>query len=126
LLLARGVGPKGRVIAFEPNPANVAHLKKHLSLNRIENVEIVEAAVSDREGTAFSGEGAAGKLSQTRAAIQTVQLDNYPRPDLIKMDIEGGETAALRGSAKILAERHAVWFHRSPRLGLHRNASVTC
>jgi hypothetical protein len=26
------------------------------------------------------------------------------------MDIEGGETAALRGSVKILAERHAVWF----------------
>ena len=32
------------------------------------------------------------------------------RPDLIKMDIEGGETAALHGSVKILAERHAVWF----------------
>lgn len=28
LLLARGVGPKGRVIAFEPNPINIAHLKK--------------------------------------------------------------------------------------------------
>jgi hypothetical protein len=41
LLLSRGVGPKGRVIAFE------------LSLNKIDNVEIVEAAVSDREGTAY-------------------------------------------------------------------------
>jgi len=26
------------------------------------------------------------------------------------MDIEGEETAALRGSAKILSERQAVWF----------------
>jgi FkbM family methyltransferase len=111
LLLARGVGPKGRVIAFEPNPVNVAHLKEHLRLNKIGNVEIVEAAVSDRDGTAFfSGEGAVGKLSQTGTQMKTVRLDDYPRPDLIKMDIEGEETAALRGSAKILAERHAVWF----------------
>ena len=48
------VGPKGRVIAFEPNTANVAYLRRHLSLD---NVDIVEATVSDREGTAFfSGE----------------------------------------------------------------------
>ena len=39
-----------------------------------------------------------------------MQLDNYPRPDFIKMDIEGEETAALRGSSRILAERRAVWF----------------
>ena len=111
LLLSRGVGPQGRVIAFEPNPINVAHLKEHLRLNKIGNVEIVEAAVSDREGTAFfSGEGSMGKLSQTGAPIKTVKLDTYPRPDFIKMDIEGEETAALRGSARILAERHAVWF----------------
>ncbi len=111
LLLAQGVGPEGRVIAFEPDPANVAYLKKHLSLNKIDNVEIVEAAVSDKEGTAyFSGTGAMGKLSHAGAPIQSVQLDNFSRPDFIKMDIEGGETAALRGSAKILAERHAVWF----------------
>ena len=111
LLLARGVGPKGRVIAFEPNPFNLTYLKEHLRLNKIGNVEIVEAAVSDREGVAFfSGEGAMGKLSQTGAPTKIVQLDNYPKPDFIKMDIEGEETAALRGSAKILAERHAVWF----------------
>ncbi len=111
LLLSRRVGPQGRVIAFEPNPANAAHLQEHLRLNKIGNVEIVEAAVSDREGAAFfSGEGSMGKLSRIGTPTKTVQLDNYPRPDFIKMDIEGGETAALRGSTKILAERRAVWF----------------
>jgi FkbM family methyltransferase len=111
LLLSRGVGPKGRVIAMEPDPVKVAHLKEHLRLNEIGNVEIVEAAVSDREGTAFfSGQGAMGKLSQVGTPTKTVLLDNYPRPDFIKMDIEGEETAALRGSTSILAERQAVWF----------------
>ena len=71
----------------------------------------MEAAVSDREGTAFfSGEGDTGKLSQTGTPIRTVRLDNHIRPDLIKMDIEGGEIAALRGSVTILTERHAIWF----------------
>jgi len=31
------------------------------------------------------------------APIQTARLDNYPRPDFIRMDIEDGETAALHG-----------------------------
>ena len=121
LLLSRGVGPQGRVIAFEPNQANVAHFKEHLRLNKIGNVEIVEAAVTDKEGTAFfSGEGSMGKLSQTGTPTRTVQLDNCPRPDFVKMDIEGEETAALRGSARILAERHAVWF-----IATHGNAVRT-
>src|SRR5262249_42306139 len=40
------------------------------------------------------------------------------------MDIEGGEIAALRGSVKILAERHPIWF-----IALHeqaRNTKVAC
>jgi len=51
-----------------------------------------------------------GKLSQNGTPTKTMQLDNYPRPDFIKMDIEGEETAALHGSSRILAERRAVWF----------------
>lgn len=71
----------------------------------------MEAAVSDSSGAAFfSGEGAVGRLSKAGIKVKTVRLDDYPRPDLVKMDIEGGETAALRGSANILADRHAVWF----------------
>jgi len=56
------------------------------------------------------GEGSMGKLSQNGTPTKTMQLDNYPRPDFIKMDIEGEETAALHGSSRILAERRAVWF----------------
>jgi FkbM family methyltransferase len=133
LLLARRVGPKGLVIAFEPNPSNLIYLKQHLRLNKIDNVKIVEAAVDDKEGVAFfSGSGSMGKLSQAGFSVNSVILDNYPRPDFIKMDIEGGETAALRGSTKILAEGHALWFialhgpahTQTPELLLGRNYTV--
>ena len=39
------------VIAFEPVPANVASLRKHIGLNRLENVTVFDVAVSDRSGS---------------------------------------------------------------------------
>ena len=86
LLLARRVGPNGRVVAFEPNPINVAYLREHLRLNKFCNVEIVEAAVTDTDGTAFfSGTGSMGKLSKTGMSVETVRLDDYPHPDFVKI-----------------------------------------
>ena len=42
------VGGEGRVFAFEPLPQNLSYLKKHLQLNRITNVAVIEAAVAER------------------------------------------------------------------------------
>lgn len=100
-----------RVFAFEPNPRNVVCLKEHLSLNGIANVEVIEAAVSDKAGISyFSGNGATGRLSATGHEVKTVALDNYPTPDFIKMDIEGAELSAIRGSTRILQEGGTSWF----------------
>lgn len=108
LLLARRVS---RVIAFEPNQANVFYLREHLRLNDIRNVEVVEAAVAESNGTGlFSGAGPTGQLSERGATIRTVRLDDYPVPDFIKMDIEGGEAAALKGATKILTAQRANWL----------------
>ncbi|HEY0567432.1 MAG TPA: FkbM family methyltransferase [Xanthobacteraceae bacterium] len=121
LLLSRGVGPTGRVFAFEANRNNAANLKRHLELNAITNVEVIEAAVSDRTGTQFfSGGGYVGHLSNKGEAVATVRLDDYPRPDLVKMDIEGAETAALRGATAILGEGKTVWF-----VAVHAGAPYT-
>jgi FkbM family methyltransferase len=40
------VGPSGKVLAFEPNPNNLRNLRRHIAVNSIRNVEIIDAAVS--------------------------------------------------------------------------------
>jgi FkbM family methyltransferase len=111
LALSRLVGATGRVFAFEACSANVARLRRHLKLNRVNNVEIIEAAVSDRAGTAyFCDDDFRGRISNSGRSVKTVRLDAYPTPDFVKMDIEGAETLALRGSERILSEHVTIWF----------------
>src|SRR5581483_1847479 len=50
LLASKLVGARGHVYAFEPLPANLEFLERHLKLNQITNVTVVPAAVSDATG----------------------------------------------------------------------------
>ena len=52
LLARRLVGPTGRVVAFEPHPVAAARLRENVELNRIDNIEVHEAAVADVAGEA--------------------------------------------------------------------------
>ena len=120
LLSAVLVGPRGRVFAFEPLPRNLEFLRRHLSLNRIDNATVIEAAVADRSGTARFEEdastskgriGAQGGLEVRSIALdELVARERMPRPDLFKIDIEGGEFLALQGARRILTESHPVIF----------------
>jgi FkbM family methyltransferase len=120
LVAAVKTGRGGRVYAFEPLPRNVAFLRRHLDHNRIRNVEIVEAAVSDSSGSAAFEEfesPALGRLGRSgRLWIRTVTLDGMvfdnglPLPDVLKIDIEGGERRALEGARRILERCHPLIF----------------
>ncbi len=112
LLLARAVGPRGKVFAFEPAQRNASLLRRHLALNGFRNVEVVQAAVSDRAGTASFAAGhgpAGGHISEAGETVETVIIDDFPRPAIIKMDIEGGEIAALAGAGELLRARATRW-----------------
>ncbi len=52
VLAARLVEPAGRVVAFEPLPANVAALRHNIDLNQLDNVTVIDAAVGAASGTA--------------------------------------------------------------------------
>jgi FkbM family methyltransferase len=120
LLSAVLAGPRGRVFAFEPLPRNLEFLRRHLSLNRIDNATVIEAAVTDRGGTVRFEEdastskgriGAQGTLEVRSVALdELVARERMPRPDLLKIDIEGGEFLALQGARRILTESHPVIF----------------
>lgn len=108
-LLAGKIAKKGMVFAFEPDPDTASLLRKNIKLNGLTNVEVIEAAVSDKEGELrFNSQkfnkGESGvSLDQGNTMVKSITLDNFTknrhleRVSLIKMDIEGGELMALRG-----------------------------
>jgi len=117
MLFARWVGASGQVVAFEPAPASSAGLREHLRLNGLsDRVEIVEAAVSDRAGSAaFNSDGVSGANALVAGAadpgaitVATTSLDAFCadrglRPSVVKVDVEGGELDVLRGGRRVLA-----------------------
>lgn len=116
VLAATIAGTEGRVYAFEPEPENFATLERNIALNRLDNVVAVQAACSDRAGEMvlhLDPENAGGHHLHDageggdRRTIRALTLDDYFRDhkgsiDLIKMDIQGHEPAALRGMTGIL------------------------
>ncbi len=123
------VGPSGRVFAVEPDPRNVALLRVSLSLpGAPAPVEVIEAALSDADGTLVLsdlGNRANSGARFTHEDRRTLErLVHGPDPrfstarglrwdgmhldtriDLVKIDIEGSEPRAVRGMAQSL-ERH--------------------
>lgn len=115
LLAATLVGARGRVVSFEPVPSNLEVLRRHIALNDLVNVEVIEAAVADRDGiAAFSaegGHGATARLSESgNLRVRVTTLDTLrsegriPAPTLIKIDVEGAEYAVLRGAERLLRD----------------------
>jgi FkbM family methyltransferase len=116
-LYASGVvGPSGHVFAFEPAPRNAANIRKHLAINHLENVTVVEAAVSNFDGVSrfdCTGSAVSGRLSTDGSlAVRTVSLDHeiesgvLTEPDYIKIDAEGAELRILEGARRLLTRRH--------------------
>ncbi|HXA16776.1 MAG TPA: FkbM family methyltransferase [Thermoanaerobaculia bacterium] len=113
LLASKLVGPAGHVHAFEPLPRNLYYLEQHVRLNEASNITVQSLAITSTTGTARFGDGentSQGRLSNAgEIQVLTASLDDLiangriPRPDFIKMDIEGAEGEALRGAARLLA-----------------------
>lgn len=130
LLASVLVGGRGRVFAFEPLPRNLGYLKKHLEINGINNVSVIEGAVSDCDGVANFDEGpnhAMGRLAPGgRLAVRTVSLDEMmrrgelPSPDCMKIDVEGGEMLVLSGAKVLLENSRPTVFLATHGRGLHQ------
>ena len=123
------VGDAGRVHAFEPNPANAEFLRRHVRINRRSNVQVEQAAVSDRAGTArfdFGTGSGTGHLADAGALeVRTVQLDDYCTtnglaPSAIKIDVEGAELSVLEGGRETLARHRPVIFLSTHGAEVHR------
>jgi FkbM family methyltransferase len=113
-LLARVVGPAGKIVAFEPGPQNFPLLLLNLSSNGIDG-EAHQMALSDRPGLfAYSRSGANGMVSTfggdpselgLHDLVQVSTLDRELRDGPVhamKIDVEGAEGLVLRGARETL------------------------
>jgi FkbM family methyltransferase len=126
---ARAAGDLGAVFAFEPVPRNLAYLRRHIALNHLHNVHVVDAAVSDRAGEVRMAPGAspseAAMSDDGPWVVRAVPLDawraetNTPAPGLIKIDVEGHEHRVLAGAINTLRHARPVVF-----LSIHGSAQA--
>jgi FkbM family methyltransferase len=117
---SRLVGPAGRIIAFEPLPENAERATYNAHLNSFTNFIVRQEALGREDGeghffvseeptwgTLENGDNAPSRLAG-RIPVPVRKLDSIvasgelPPPDLIKIDIEGGETHALEGAMETL------------------------
>jgi len=125
-------GPTGRVFSFEPVPENLALLRQHIKLNGATNCAVWGVAVSNSNGTAGFNIGpssTSGHLGDERLgsiSVPTVTLDDMvisgklPPPNVLKMDIEGGECNALSGSVQVLEKYSPKIFLATHGPDLHK------
>ena len=132
LFASKIVGPRGRVIAFEPGEFACGLLRRNRELNRLQWLKIHQLGLGDKDETVsfncgnpgmdvYSSLGEirhqnAAKVSFSEIEIELRRGDNWANEnglhhiDLMKIDVEGGELQVLKGMAGILRE------HRVHRL----------
>lgn len=121
MLFAGWVGDTGHVYAFEPAAASRAGLERHLSLNGLNaRVTVRPEAIGEKSGSVpFIDAGTHGDNRIVPAAsaqtkdVPSLSIDEFCEthrlaPDVIKIDIEGAELAALRGARRTIARRGAA------------------
>jgi FkbM family methyltransferase len=125
ILAARQVAPSGRVICFEPLAVNAERIHHNAALNGFGFVEVRQIAVGATDGEAeflLSESPTWGRLAQSgpapkqsgvtvvpvRSLDSLFEHESLPAPQIIKMDVEGGEAAALLGAKRLLATSRPV------------------
>ena len=117
LSMARSLGAAGRVVAVEPGSSTAAFLRASVALNGFGNVEIVQAALSNRVGTAqlhlsenseLNALTVAGRICASSEPVELTTLDvlaercRIDRVDFLKMDAEGEEQRIIAGGLEFL------------------------
>jgi FkbM family methyltransferase len=113
------------ILAFEPSPRNYQLLSMNLRLNGLDGVVARNIAVGQRPGKLHFTENSINtgnsRIAETTGEI-LVEVDTLDRCvppqwsviDLMVMDIEGSEVAAMRGAPATLARTRYLYVEFAP------------
>jgi FkbM family methyltransferase len=128
LLFSVFAGDAGKVFAFEPLPSNLEFLRHHVLTNHCGNVQVLDFAITDYNGSATFEEhesrsmghlSASGHLNVRCATLNELLADGaIATPDILKIDVEGAELSVLVGARETLQAAKPVIF-----LATHGNAA---
>lgn len=124
--------PYGEVVAFEPMPSNRGILIDNKSVNQFDNVTVFREALADESGqrdfaireSVQAGYGRHSFATGDYESIKTIPVDvqtgdgllvrdsDVPRPNLIKIDVEGAGPLVVEGMKRMLStdDCHTVIF----------------
>lgn len=140
--LAKLAGPGGSVIAIEPDPDLAGRARRNIALNGLGNARVINAAASDQAGETMLYRPGATDTNRARASllrhsyltgtsitVPAVTVDSVcadracddaapgTRVAVIKVDVEGHESAVVRGAARVIdRDAPAVIFEYAPQL----------
>lgn len=118
---ANAMPPRGRVIAFEPVPANLRVLRANIAGNGLtDRILVEEAAVAEAPGrmdihlSTSSNHSLVAEVANNSTetiSVQVTSLDAYvagldapASVDVLKVDVEGYDGYVLRGAAAVIKE----------------------
>jgi FkbM family methyltransferase len=119
LIMADGAGHDGRVVPVEPTPRLADLLRQTLDVNGFPSVTVAAQAASDSDGETLQlvippRRSMNARLSReagpndTVVEVKSVTVDaltrEWPRVDLIKIDVEGAEESVWRGMQRTMEE----------------------
>lgn len=119
--LHQAVGQTGKVIAFEPNPIHFEKLSETIERNDIDNIELINVAVSNEAGQfeLYEKEGNKGHSTlqphpdfsyEDGIEVEVISIMDFIEDrgleniDLLKIDIEGKELDVIKGLNSRLAD----------------------
>ncbi len=124
---ARMVGPKGSVIAFEPQRICFQALCANIALGSFANVVAMQWAVGAEDGATrvpladptkpsnFGGLAVSPTEGGETVILATLDGMSLPKPALIKVDVEGMEPEVLKGARQYITEHRPTLYLESDR-----------
>jgi FkbM family methyltransferase len=116
--------PEAKIVAFEADPEIAAILATNIRSNNLKNIEIINKAIwIDDRGIEFASEGSDGASifgTGNKIKIDSMRLNDFlltfPVIDMLKMDIEGAETAVIKDCAASLSRVNNIFieYHSFP------------
>ena len=112
---------KGVILAFEPNLWRISKIKKlSLFLKNIKvKIKYINKVATNKNGELYLYKDTISrevKPKRTPSIVKSVILDDYLNeknieiPDVIKIDVEGGEFSVLDGCKKIISKNKTHFF----------------